>query len=56
MGYTDEQFAEFERLSKILIKWLNVNSNPHAVIIINVTSSHLLSGECGVNTHEFIKD
>ena len=53
---TDKQLKEFEDLSRPLIKWLNDNSAPHAVIIIEVDSARLLSGELGFYTKDFIKD
>lgn len=46
----------FEQLSSDLIKWINENSNPHAVIVIDCQSAVLYSGEKSFVTDEFIKD
>lgn len=49
----DSSFSEY---AKNLIKWINDNANPHAVIIIDATSAVLYSGEKSIHTEEFIKD
>ena len=46
----------FEDLARPLIKWINDNANPHAVILIDATSAVLYSGEKSITTEEFIKD
>lgn len=46
----------FEEAVKPLIKWLNDNANPHAIIVVEVDSAVLYSGERSVVTDEFIKD
>lgn len=46
----------FEDLARPLIKWINDNANPHAVILIDATSAVLYSGERSINTEEFIRD
>ncbi len=46
----------FEVATKHLIKWLNDNSNPHAIIVIDPTSATLHTGEIGYQTEEFLKD
>lgn len=43
---TDQQRAEFETLSRQLIKWLNDNCHPHHTIIITPTNAELLEGSC----------
>lgn len=48
--------AEFEKLAKPLIKWLNDNGNPHMSIIITPTNAELLSGEMAFSTNEFLRD
>ncbi|MDU4995340.1 MAG: hypothetical protein E6265_01985 [Enterobacteriaceae bacterium] len=46
----------FEAVTKPVIKWLNDNSNPHAIIHIYPTSATLHTGEIGYSTEEFLKD
>ena len=47
---------EFEKLAKLLIKYLNENHNPHTSIIITTDSAEILEGAKGFTTDEFIKD
>lgn len=51
-----EEFVEFEKLSKPLIKFLNDYCDPHCQIIIECDCAQLLSGVATINTVEFIKD
>ncbi|EPJ5099856.1 MAG: hypothetical protein E6997_17485 [Citrobacter sp.] len=51
-----EESQGFEEAVKPLIKWLNDNANPHAVIVVEVDGAVLYSGERSVVTDEFIKD
>lgn len=53
---TKEQIDEFEQLAKPLIEWLNNNANPHALIVIDIDSASVFSGEAAITTTEFIKD
>jgi len=53
---TKEKTTEFQELAKPLIKWLNNNANPHAVVIIECDSARFLYGEHGFPTDEFILD
>lgn len=46
----------FENVTKHVIQWLNENSNPHAIIVIDPTSATLHTGEVGYSTEEFLKD
>jgi len=48
--------AEFEKLAKPLIKYLNDKFNPHTEIIIDTTGARIVSGECAFYTQEFIRD
>ena len=48
--------SSFEDVVKPVIKWLNENANPHTSVNIDATSAHLLTGEIGIHTEEFIKD
>ena len=48
--------SSFEDVVKPVIKWLNENTNPHTSVNIDATSAHLLTGEIGIHTEEFIKD
>ena len=51
-----EEGKSFEVAVKPLIKWLNENANPHAIIVVEVDKAVLYSGERSVVTDEFIKD
>ncbi|KLV66272.1 hypothetical protein [Citrobacter sp. MGH106] len=51
-----EESQSFEEAVKPLIKWLNDNANPQAVIVVEVVGAVLYSGEQSVVTDEFIKD
>ncbi|WP_426786430.1 hypothetical protein [Salmonella enterica] len=46
----------FQRIANPLIQWLNENSNPHAIILIDPTSATLHTGEIGFSTEEYLKD
>ncbi|MDZ0185125.1 hypothetical protein [Klebsiella quasipneumoniae] len=51
-----DRSSSFEDVVKPVIKWLNENANPHTSVSIDATSAHLLTGEIGIHTEEFIKD
>jgi hypothetical protein len=53
---TTEQRKEFEALARPLVKFLNDNFNPHTEIVIDCDSARILSGECGVPIHDYVKD
>lgn len=55
-GKAMEEGKSFEVAVKPLIKWLNENANPHAIIVVEVDKAVLYSGERSVVTDEFIKD
>ncbi|MEZ3980111.1 hypothetical protein QQX85_03705 [Klebsiella variicola] len=61
MAYLADSFfgkpiSSLEDVVKPVIKWLNENANPHTSVSIDATSAHLLTGEIGIHTEEFIKD
>jgi alkaline phosphatase len=49
-------YPDFDEVMKPVIEWINNNSNPHAVIVIDSNSAVLYSGEKSIVTDEFIKD
>lgn len=53
---TGEKELSFENAVKPLIKWLNDNENPHAVVIVEVDKAVLYSGKQSTVTDEFIRD
>ena len=53
---TDEQKAEFEKLSGPLIKWLNQNGHPHMSVLIDNSSAELVEGLMVHRTTEHILD
>ena len=56
MILTKEQVKSFEEASRPLIKWLNENCNPHTTVIVDSTSSEVLSSSARVICEEFLKD
>lgn len=53
---TEDQKAEFEKITRPVIEWLNHNGNPHMTIIIEPTSAVLFSGEVGYTTLDYVQD
>lgn len=53
---TEQQQKEFENLANPLIKWLNENTNPHAIALIDTNSAQVMYGEFGFTNDEFILD
>ena len=47
---------DFAALVNPVIKWLNDNHNPHAIVIITPTTAELVYGEMTHVTEEFVKD
>ncbi len=41
---TEEQEKSFEEASKYLMKWMNENIHPHAVVVVNHDSAEILEG------------
>lgn len=56
MIITKEQMAQFEEVSKPLVKFLNDNCHPHVYVIVSPTSAELMDGISRVKIEEFIKD
>ena len=58
MGFTvlEEKRAEFEELSRPLIKFLNDNFDPHTQICIDTDHSEIVSGLMSFRTEDYIKD
>jgi len=55
-GFEKDKYKSLEEVARPLIKWINDNANPHAIIVIDGSSAVLYSGEKSVLTEEFIKD
>jgi len=53
---TKEQRAEFEKVTRPVIKWLNDNCHPHITVIIDVSSAELHEGVCRIYTEDYVKD
>lgn len=52
-----EKREEFERLSRLLIKFLCDNYHPHVMIIITPTNAELLEGICSTGTiMDYVRD
>lgn len=56
MNFTEKQKEEFEEAARPLIKFLNENSNPHAVVVVNTTNAILFTGEMNFRTEEYLVD
>lgn len=56
MNKEDKQRKEFERVSKVVIKYLNNYWHPHAKMIVTTTGSEVLSGELIMATEKYLKD
>lgn len=48
--------SSFEEVTKPVIKWLNENSDPHSIIVIDPTSAIFHTGEIGFTTEEYLRD
>ena len=55
-SYNETKRAEFEKLARPLIKFLNDNYDPHTKVIIDTVSAELVSGEMAFYTEEYILD
>ena len=53
---TTEEIAEFERLARPLIEWLNNNRHPHHTIVITPNSVELLEGVVSIPVHDYVRD
>ena len=51
-----EQFKEFEKVVKPVMKWLNENCHPHVEITIESTRAELKEGTAAIKTLEFVTD
>lgn len=56
MTLTAEQQAQFEALTRPIIKWVNDNGHPHTTILVTTTGAELLEGVEAFTTHDYIKD
>ena len=53
---TKEQRADFERIARLMIKWLNDNCHPHVTVVISPTHAELSEGVAAFRTNEYLKD
>ena len=49
--FTQQQRAEFERMSKDLIDWLKKNTHPHTSIVIDCNHAEVLEGQMVFNNN-----
>ena len=56
MVLNEKQAAEFERISRFMIEWLNGNCHPHVEVIIGPNRAELLEGVRSFTTDDYIKD
>lgn len=52
----EELRAEFEELSRPLIKWMNENYHPHISAIITPVNTELVEGLMGIPIDDYILD
>lgn len=50
------QQAEFETLTRPLIRWLNDNWHPHVTVVITPTRAELLEGLVAFTTTDYVRD
>jgi hypothetical protein len=51
-----EQIEQMKEASKPLIKFLNENCNPHAIVIVETDGAAIYSGSASIKCDEFIQD
>lgn len=56
MILNDKQRAEFEVVTRPVIKWLNENCHPHVSVVIEPARAELLEGVCAYPTQDYIRD
>lgn len=49
-------YESFKSAARPLVKWLNENANPHALVIVESDGATLYTGEIDAPVREFIKD
>lgn len=55
--FTKEQTAEFEKVARPMIKFLNDNCHPHVSVIVTPTNAELLEGVCSTGEIlDYVKD
>lgn len=52
----EKRNEELLEAAKPLIKFLNENFNPHAMVIVTIDGAEVVMGECRVTTDEFVGD
>lgn len=56
MKITKKQQKDMENIIRPLIKWMNLNLNPHTKIIVTNNSIELLEGVSGTIINDYIVD
>ena len=57
MIFTKEQQAEFEALTRPLLKFLNDNCHPHVSVVVTTTTAELLEGVCSIGeVFDYVRD
>jgi len=54
--FLEQETETFEQCTKIMMKFLAKNKNPHCTAIITITGAELLEGSKSLETDEFLKD
>lgn len=56
MILTEDQRAEFEAVTRPLIKFLNDNCHPHVSVVVDNARAELSEGVCMFRTEDYWKD
>jgi hypothetical protein len=56
MILTPQQRMELEAVSLPVIKWINENIHPHAIVIVSNASAEVFEASARIQTYEFIPD
>ncbi len=53
---SEEQKDEFERIAKMMMKFLCDHGHPHMSVVIDCNTAQLSEGTIAIQTNEFIRD
>lgn len=54
--FTPEQEAEFDRVAREMLKFINNNCHPHTMIVVTPTCVEILEGAKVLNTEDYVTD
>lgn len=56
MTKSNEQYAEFERVTRPLIKYMAENHHPHTTLIVTAVNAELVEGVMNFPTTDYLLD